>query len=193
MKNLILVAIVIFSSKTYSQEFRPDGQFHFSGVTTEQVRDIEVVPQSNIDRYYELTKKNYNCELIADFFKCVKHLKGSELPDNYKQQIINQWREKTILFTQSTNSPALLNDAESLTEWKVFDKVNFSGQQAFDYDYLQLKGENSLHKIAIRFPAEDVWAVLESKKTLYLPHSKTITTGRFNFRVYELALYFTGK
>jgi len=190
MKKLILLSIVLFSTSTFSQELRPDGRFQFTEVTTVQVRDVEIVPESNRDRYRALLEDNYQCELITEFFKCVKHLKDAELPLVLRQQIENLWLSKSIVFTLSPLSPALTNDAESLSEWKVFDKVTFSGKQVFEYDYLLLKGENSIHKIAIRFPPEDMWAILENKKTLYLPVSKIVNTGRFNSRVYELALYF---
>lgn len=197
MKKLILCSLSILSLNLFASEItsgviRPEGLFKFSEVKVAQVRDIEVVPEINTQRYDELLKLNYQCQLVANFYRCVKFIKNVELPQSILTKITNESRGKTFEFTLSPMDPTQINESENLNEWIVFDSVQFNGELISEYHYYQLKGSDGteVQKAFMCFENFPQWPVFVDSKTLFTPVHKGVTTGRFTSRVYELSLFF---
>lgn len=195
MKNLILLTLSILSLNTFAVEeiIRPEGVYTFSDVKVAQVRDQEIVPQQNTKRYLELMKQKYQCSLVTKFYKCQKHIKNVELPFSIKNKLKKETKDKTFEFVLSPMSPELINQAESIEEWLVFDLVTFDGEQTSEYHYYHLKGSDGsdVHKAMIGFANNPQWPVIENSKTLYVPIQQVLNNGKFTSRIFELSLYFT--
>ena len=173
-----------------AEAIRPDGLYVFNEVKAAQIRDVEIVPRQNSQRYFELVSNKYQCQLVGNFYKCQKHLKDVSLPVELKNEIKSLWRNNKFNFVRSPLSPSLTNEAQSLMEWRIFDQVTFGQEQVSEYDYFLLLGQNEIHKIVLRFNAAPVWLVIENESKLYLSLQKRISSGQFKTRIYELSLFF---
>lgn len=195
MRNLIFLILSILFFNTYAADeiIRPEGVYTFSDVKVAQVRDQEIVPLQNTKRYLELMEQKYQCTLVTKFYKCQKHIKNVELPFSIKNKLKKETEGKSFEFALSPMSPELINEAESINEWLVFDLVTFDGEQTSEYHYYLLKGSDGseVHKAMIGFANNPQWPVIENSKTLYVPVQQVLKNGKFTSRIFELSLYFT--
>ena len=191
MKKLITLIAASLSLSAFANEYiRLEGIFTFNDIKTAQVRDIELVPTQNRARYQELVSLNYQCFIIGEFHKCTKFQKGENLPADLKQEMMGRYHGHFYHFSQTDMLPSITNEAESIVEWKIHDRVESSEGTVSEYDYYLLKSNDYLHKIALRFPEYHVWAVIADQKQIEVPMQKRLSQGQFKTRVYELSFIF---
>ncbi len=191
MKKLMTIIAAFLSLSAFADEYiRLEGTFTFSDIKTVQVRDIELVPTQNRARYQELVSLNYQCFIIGEFHKCTKFQKSENLPSDLHQEMMNRYHGHYFHFSQTEMLPSITNEAESIVEWKIYDRVQSSEGSVSEYDYYLLKSDGHLHKIALRFPEYHVWAIINDQKQIEVPMQKRLSAGQFKTRVYELSLVF---
>jgi hypothetical protein len=192
MKKLILLALTFLSFNSNALEIlRPEGRYKFKSIEVAQVRDVEIVPQRNKERYLELVEQRFQCFLVGQFYKCQKHVKNVELPVNLKNKLTKDLKGKSFEFTLSTMEPAIISEADGLDEWLIFDTVQYDGEQINEYHFYHLKGlVCGVQKALITFEKSPQWPVIVDENTIYTPIQKIISTGTFTTRVFELSQYF---
>lgn len=167
---------------------RPEGLFEFNSLTVSQIRDYEVVPQQNTARVQKLLADHYECRMIGVFFKCQKFIRDLDLPGTLASKIHSEWEMSKVIFKKSATDPVLVNEAEVLTEWDVFDTVVINQERAEMYRYYLL--ESDLHKLKIEMPSATYYPILHSEKEMSFPVEKTVSSGRFNWRTYNVEVVF---
>ena len=191
MKKLFITIAASLSLSAFADDYiRLEGTFTFSDIKTAQVRDIELVPMQNRARFQELVSLKYQCIIIGEFHKCTKFQKNEKLPADLQQEMMSRYHGHFYHFSQSEMLPSITNEAESIVEWKIYDRVQSSEGSVSEYDYYLLKSDDHLHKIALRFPEYHVWAVIADQKQIEVPMQKRLSQGQFKTRVYELSFIF---
>ncbi|MBY0414067.1 MAG: hypothetical protein K2Q18_07870 [Bdellovibrionales bacterium] len=195
MKKFILLILASLTFTALAQDFapeylRPEGIYLYTGLETIQIRDVEVVPTQNVDRYKKLLQEKYECSLRGGFHMCQKHTKLTEIPSILHENITREWQGRFFEFTQTENTPIQTNDSEGLLEWDIYDHVKFEGAHIFEYQYYLLKGDSLVHKISLNFLSGKRWLVIRDAKTLLMSQQKTIRESQFKARIYELSLVF---
>lgn len=192
MKKIITLALIVFSFTTFAESiYRPLGQFEYSGLSLSFARDVEVVPQQNRERVQELLAKNYECRLITTMFKCIKFIKELDLPGALAQKINNDWINTKVQFTKGERDPELKNDSEALQEWDVYDSVSINQEKVEKYEYYILN--NDLHKAKIEMPSATYYPLIQNEKLLTFPVEKTLSNGKFNWKIYNVDVIFRKK
>lgn len=191
MKKLLLIAMLCLPVITHASEpIRLEGVYNYSHVEIAQVREQEIVPSLNSQRYAELVADKFICKLRGDFFVCQKIVKGVGLPASIETQLNSAWQSKSFTFNQSQLDPSLVNESESLLEWDIFDNVKSEGVEANEYHYYLIKSENDVHKISINFPSGQRWLNISDEKMISTPVQKIERLSQFTSRIFELDLTF---
>lgn len=193
MKNLIFLSLTFLSFNSNALEIlRPEGTYKFKSIEVAQVRDVEVVPVRNNERYTQLVEQKYQCFLVGQFYKCQIHVKSIDFPESLKKKLVKEVKGKSFVFTHSPMEPAIISEADSLDEWLIFDTVSYDGEQITEYHFYHLKGlVGSVQKALITFEKSPQWPVIVDENTIFTPIQKIVTTGPFRTRIFELSQYFT--
>jgi hypothetical protein len=181
----------VFSLTAFANELplkRISGVFNYQGVEVVQIREVEVIPYANQERYRELRQLNFTCEVISNFYKCTKFIKEMDLPTHIADEINNRWMGRAFEFTVSSSAPLLINEAPALLEWDVYDSVSSDADIAPQYRYYLLN--SSLHKIRVNFSAKDQWFVVHHHGHLSSLISKRVNISKTKTREYLLRLNF---
>lgn len=193
MKRLTYTFLVFLLSLTAGANEVPmkrlDGVFVYTDVDVAHIRDVEVIPYQNSERYGELQKQGFTCEFIAGFYKCVKFIRSAQLPQDLEAKIHQTWVGKAYEFIPGAMSPKLKNDSESLLEWDVFDTVRTNSDVAYSYHYYLL--DSAVHKIKINFPAGEQWFLIHGHRHISIYLKKVVRLGKNQRREFDLLLNFT--
>lgn len=190
MKTQIIFIASLFSTITFaSPVIRPEGIFSFSQTRIAQVKDVELVPRQHAARFKELVADGYSCYSADQFYRCSKFIKDVELPSYIQREMEGRFSWKTFSFIRSANAPELINEAESIVEYKIPDSVTYGDETTNDYFYYFLPGSN-IKKAMLSFEQDPQWPVIESESELYTPFQKTVNINKFQKRIYELSIYF---
>jgi hypothetical protein len=191
MKKLIFTCCAIFSLSLLANEpIKLEGNFTYSGVELSQIRDIEIVPSSNNDRYKELVAIGFQCFLRGNFFSCQKFIKNESLPVILEKEITQTWTGINFDFISRQEFPTNTNESESLYEWDIHDTVKFNNQTVEDYHYYLLKDDQDIHKIVMKFVTGEEWLIVQSEKRVSSFLEKRIHSSKFTSRIYSVLLNF---
>ncbi len=187
MKTLLLLAAVSLTSLSHASEpYRLDGEFTYRNLELLQTRDVEVVPQQRSERVEELRQEKYTCERALTFYRCVKFIKNDQIPEQIKTSVLRRWETARVRFTRGPGNVILTNDAPSLTEWDILDKVRMGSQEVKKYHYYLLAGE--IHKIKVPFATEEEWFLVHDERRIAAFALPATETGKFRFREFVILI-----
>lgn len=192
MKTILILTLLCFSFTSSADSLtRPEGLFEFSGLSVSQIRDFEVVPQQNTERVQQLLADHYECSMITSFYKCKKFLKDMDLPGVLASKINNEWEKTKVIFKKSASEPTLVNDADSIQEWDVFDTAVINQDRAEMYRHWVINGD--LHKLKIETANNTYYPLLLNEKQLSFPTETTVSSGHFKWKTYNVDVIFRKK
>ncbi len=187
MKTLLIFAALSLPFLSHGSEpYRLEGDFTYQNLELLQTRDVEVVPQQQIERVEELRQDKYTCERAMNFYRCVKFIKNDQIPDRMKSSLLRQWNGVKLRFTRGPGNVILTNDAPSLTEWDIPDTVRKGSQQVPKYHYYLLKDE--IHKIKVPFQNEEEWFLVRDERNISGFALTATETGKFRFREFVILI-----
>ena len=117
------------------------------------------------------------------------------MPGTLSDKISGDWSKVKVIFKKSASDPVLVNDAESLQEWDVYDSVGISfankKERAEMYRYYLLNSD--LHKLKIETESDVYYPLILNEKQLSFPLETSVSSGRFNWRTYNIDVVFRKK
>ncbi|MBC7711824.1 MAG: hypothetical protein H7177_00695 [Rhizobacter sp.] len=191
MKKIILALTVLLPLSLYAVEpVKLDGQYMFKEVKTDLVRNTEIVPVANSNRFKELVADHYDCYLKKGFYNCQKFLHNVEMPEDLKNDMNMIWSGRFFDFIATSNSPSVTNESEDLMEWDIFDRIRFEGNSASSYHYYLIRGEPEVHKITINFADMPRYMVIENESRVSMAVQRTLKISNLKSQIFDLEVFF---
>ena len=174
-----LLSMIIFGSLVEAQEFKiPMGQFMFRGrlelLTAKKYEMVSLSSPAGRERLNELKRLGWICvPKTASNSQCSVFSKTEVIPASLRNQLQSKYQAMSFLFGP-VNSVELINEAEALKEYLVFQQVRLNSQIAEKYR-LQIIKDGPI-KLQIEFAAGDkVYLNLNNERLVSGVESVTVS------------------
>jgi hypothetical protein len=187
-KNLFLVLSVLSLSTFAAEPIRLNGAFTFDGIEHIQTKDIEIVPDRQPARVYELISQKYTCLYLASFYRCTKLSADRTIPAEIESELKSKYQFERFRFQVSDEQIILTNEAPSITEWDIPDVVRTNKEEIKMYQYFILS--SGIHKIKIPFKQTE-YILIQNDKKISSHVNKTLKIDRWKTKEFVILVNFT--